>query len=127
MVIRDWHDGPLEGIAEIVEPRSYWHFRMIGVRTSVDDLDDRVYLFSQIAKEAVERISEKAEPFEKRPLIWPFDSFSNHAEVEVGVDEVVASAGPPVLLVRSNSFREVAGIWRYIENSSAGRSGGAPS
>jgi hypothetical protein len=113
IVLLDWHDGPVEGIAEIVNPVSFWHFRMLGERTSSDDLDDRIYLLAQVAEPAMERIKASAAPVGEKPLVWPFDERANSAELRTAVDDAISSAAAPTLLIQSATFRDIKGIWRF--------------
>src|SRR5262245_41299758 len=69
IVLIDWHDGPLEGIAELAEPVSCWHFRMLGERRRSDDLDDRTYLLARVAEQAMERMTVSATPIGEPPLV----------------------------------------------------------
>ena len=114
IVLLNWHDGPLEGIAEIADPVSFWHFRMLGERTSSDDLDDRIYLLAHVSGPTVERITANAVPVDEKPLVWPFDERPNSAEVRKAVDDAIASAAGPTLLIQSATFRDIKGIWRFI-------------
>jgi hypothetical protein len=112
VVLLDWRDGPIEGIADIGDMRAYWLFRLFAERASHDDLDDRVYLFSPISEEVMTSIQEFDSLTADRPLVWPFDSDPNPLAIRGAVDKVVSSSNPPLLLIRSADFRRVQGIWR---------------
>jgi len=113
IVLLNWHDGPLEGIAELAEPVSYWHFRVLGERTSRDDLDDRIYLFAQVAEPAVELLRTSTGPWGDKPLVWPFHDRPNDTEIQSTVDNAISSAEAPALLIQSSNFHDIKGIWRY--------------
>ncbi len=113
IVLLDWHDGPLEGVAELADPVSFWYFRVLGERPNRDDLDERIYLLAQVSKQAIERIRIAAGPIDEKPLVWPFSERSNFVEIQAAVDDAIASASPPALLIQSTRFREVEGIWRF--------------
>jgi len=112
IVLLDWRDGPIEGIANIGDVRAYWLFRLFAERAVSDDLDDRVYLFSPISEDLVTSIRKFDGMAADRPLVWPFENEPNPLAIRSTVDKAVASAYPPVLLVRSADFRRVEGIWR---------------
>lgn len=114
VVLLDWHDGPVEGIAEASDPLSYWQFRMLGERTSKDDLDDRIYLLSHVPRSAMEPILAIVGPPGSKPLVWPFNAHSAQAEVETMVDAAINSADKPALLVQSRGFRDIKGVWRFV-------------
>jgi hypothetical protein len=93
--------------------------RVVGERTNPDDMDDRVYLFAQVSGSAADRIKGFAEPVGDKPLVWPFDGQSNGAKIDQAVNEAIASAEIPTLLVRSITFRSVVGIWRFVGGASS--------
>ena len=115
IVLLDWHDGPVEGIAEVSDPLSHWQFRMLGERISEDDLDDRIYLLSHVPRLAMEPILAIAGPSGSTPLVWPFTAHSAQAEIGNMVDAAINSADKPALLIQSRGFRDVNGIWRFVE------------
>nr|CEL15603.1 hypothetical protein [Kibdelosporangium sp. MJ126-NF4]CTQ98267.1 hypothetical protein [Kibdelosporangium sp. MJ126-NF4] len=104
VVVLDWHDGPLEGIAELAEPVDYWYFRLLAARPSSADLDDRLYEFSPLPDDVRAELGHVA----GKPLHWPFH---NRPEETALANRLTTSAYRPELVVRSKDFHEVLGIW----------------
>jgi hypothetical protein len=112
IVLLDWRDGPIEGIAEIIDVQAYWLFQLFAERVSSEDLDDRVYLFSPISHDVAAPIRKFDQVSANRPLVWPFEDDPSPLAIRGAVDKAVASAQPALMLIRSVDFRKVQGIWR---------------
>ena len=114
IVLLDWHDGPIEGIVEVENPVSYWHFRLFAERPLSDEPDERIYALSLISERAIDPVRSAVDDFGQKPLVWPFEKDDSHREVEALVDSAIALADAPSLLVDSVDFRTIKGIWRLV-------------
>ncbi|WP_141908415.1 hypothetical protein [Micromonospora sp. A202] len=111
VVITDWRDGPIEGIARLSAGDGLWKFKIFADDASSEDVSDRLYLLSALPKESVEpRIWELIAGV-RLPLVWPFDDQSNAAAAKSAVDLALDASGQATLVVSSKGFDVVVKAW----------------
>ncbi|MGI5522560.1 hypothetical protein ACQEUX_16740 [Micromonospora sp. CA-259024] len=111
VVITDWRDGPIEGIARLSAGDGLWKFKIFADSASSEDVSERLYLLSALPKESAEpRILELIAGV-RLPLVWPFDNQPNAAAAKSAVDLALDAARQAALVVSSNDFDVVVKAW----------------
>lgn len=90
-----WYDGPLEGVAEVEHPRSYWYFRIVGEQPRSDDVDDRLFLCSALTADAAQRAIQLVD-----------------ASAETDQDVAELSGIAPSLFIQTRDFTHVERAWQ---------------
>ncbi|MFG1919572.1 hypothetical protein [Micromonospora sp. NPDC048898] len=113
-IVLEWYDGPLEGFARLAAVDAVWHFRVIAERTDADFPDDRLYQFSQVATDALDRLDE-ALGGGPGDLFWiPEWAFSDHAARQHAdrlVADLIDHAAGRRVFIRSVDLRVVDALW----------------
>jgi hypothetical protein len=113
-IVLDWYDGPLEGFARLAAVDAVWHFRVIAERTDADLPDDRLYQFSQVATDALDRLDE-ALGGAPDDLFWiPEWAFPDHAARQHAdrlVADLIDHAAGQRVIIGSVDLRLVSAVW----------------
>jgi hypothetical protein len=111
VIITDWRDGPIEGIARLSVGEGLWSFRLFAEITRPDDLNERLFLLSPLSTTAIERRILELVADLPLPLVWPFDSCPDSAAITSAVDAALESASPATLVISSVDFNAVLKAW----------------
>jgi hypothetical protein len=110
VVITDWRDGPIEGIARLSAGDGLWKFKIFAAVARVDDLDERLFLFFRLSQDAEEQILSVVAGL-RLPLVWPFDEQPNSSAITSAVNVALESAMSETLVVCSVDFDTVLKAW----------------
>ena len=111
MVITDWRDGPIEGIARLSGGGGLWRFKLFAELFHDDDLNERLFLFSLLPDDVVESKISKLIAGRRLPLVWPFTDHPESNDMMSAVDLVMEAALPATLVVNSTDFEVVNKAW----------------
>ncbi len=115
VVVTDWLDGPIGGIATLGEDETYWHFRLFAENPGSDDLDDRLFVLSEVPAAHRAELRRVAGTPVVSPLIWPYDHEPDPSAVDRAVQDAITSAAPPHLVLRSSDLNQVTAVW-YVSD-----------
>lgn len=111
VVIVDWHDGPLSGIARMSEDSNLWRFKIFAEAPRSDDVDDRLFLFAPLPDRLRGLLDSLLDATSKPVLMWPFDHEPDPAAVSSLVDMLMEVDVPERLVVSLGTFDHVAQVW----------------
>lgn len=115
MVALDWHDGPLAGFLEFDTPRSAWRFHMFAHAARSGEVDERLYLLSEVSYDGWLRLLHFLSEREGGggPILVPGWEYDDSARTtgERLVSDLERSAIKPELVLRADVFPKIDGIW----------------
>src|SRR5262245_35217825 len=107
LIITDWRDGPIGGIARLSAGDRFWKFKIFAEIPGADDLDGRLFLLAQLSPGASETRIAEVVAGQSLPLVWPFNDRPDSADVRSAVDIALESAEPETLVMSSVDFDTV--------------------
>ncbi|MET8250962.1 hypothetical protein [Micromonospora sp. NPDC005197] len=117
VVVVDWRDGPIEGLALLSAGKGLWKFQLFAELPSSEDLSERLFLFSALTERSAERQLLQVAADSRLPLIWPFGERPDAVAVVSAVDAALETAERPTLVVSSRDFDVVTKVWLIEEAS----------
>ncbi|MFD8983919.1 hypothetical protein [Streptomyces sp. NPDC059564] len=112
LVIFDWRDGPIEGIARRRGGNSCWYFKLFAERLETTTLDDRLFALWVIPDPDSSILREEFGENDQGCHVWPVSGGLGSAKARGIVDELLSSRpGSPNLIIRTPDFVEVFGVW----------------
>ena len=112
MVITDWRDGPIEGIARLSAGGGHWKFKLFAEIASTEDLNERLFLLSQLPNDVAEPLIRELISDLRLPIVWPFSDQPDPAAMRSAVEVALESAMAATLVVSSVNFGTVIKAWR---------------
>jgi hypothetical protein len=114
--IVDWHDGAIGGLLTFTSFDSAWRFSLFAERRSMDDVDDRLYLLTQVPDSLFSRlwdvVTGSGKPSTRLVVpSWEFASADEEEAAEQILSAIAESPTVPRLLIRAHSLEAVDGIW----------------
>ncbi|MGW2653997.1 hypothetical protein ACWC1D_10080 [Streptomyces sp. NPDC001478] len=112
LIIFDWRDGPIEGIAGSVNGSTCWYFKLFAERHENDTLDDRIFALWPISDSDSSILCEEFGQGDEGGCVWPVSGGLGSSKAQ-SIVEGLLSARPesPNLIIRTPDFVEVFGIW----------------
>lgn len=117
MIVLDWYDGPREGFVEFGRPASSWYFRAYAQAVGPDGSDDLLFTLAALPAGALDELAEVL-PGGAEGGVWVPDWVfgTEHAKrvADQLVNDLIAAAGSPDVVVRSESLRSITGVWQVV-------------
>lgn len=112
LVIFDWRDGPIEGIARRKDGYACWYFKLFAERLETETLDDRLFSLWEIPDSDSSILREEFGEDDQGGYVWPVSGGLGSIRARSIVDELLsARPGPPNLIIRTPDLVEVFGVW----------------
>ena len=118
-IILDWHDRPQEGFLSLARPASSWYFRLYAEKRSEEGLDDCLFTLSPAPEDTLRRLADVLAGDQGAPRkhwipLWQFSSEEAKRQAEEAVDTLIASLGPPEVVVRSGDLSRFDAVWVLV-------------
>ena len=119
IVVLDWYDGPLSGVAELLEPRSEFYFDLLAERFNPTGLDERIYLLSELPTGSVSSVLAIVSAAEKPiNVVWmPMWKFENDSEQRRADDALTAilekRSMPSCAMYSKDGMTTFQGCWVF--------------
>ena len=114
LVIFDWCDGPIEGIARRRGGKACWYFKLFAERPETATLDDRLFAFWVIPDSDSAILSEDFGEDDQGGHVWPVSGGLGSTKARSIVDELLSRPGSPNLIIRTSDFVDVLGAWNVV-------------
>jgi hypothetical protein len=114
VVITDWRDGPVEGVASLSVGSALWIFRLFAEDLPSGTPNDRLFLLSRLRDEIMGRRVMELVAASRLPVIWPFDDQPDAAAILSAVEAVLESVVPATLAVNLVDFGVVTKAWKIM-------------
>jgi hypothetical protein len=111
VVITDWRDGPIEGIARLSIGDDLWKFELFAESADSEDLSDRLFLLAPLPEGSVRSQISDLIADARLPLVWPFDDRPDADSITSAVDRALESAGPAHLVISATDFQVAHQAW----------------
>ncbi|MFF2094702.1 hypothetical protein [Streptomyces sp. NPDC058202] len=112
LVIFDWRDGPIEGIATRRGGNACWYFKLFAERLETETLDDRLFALWAIPNADSSILCAEFGENDQGGYVWPASGGLGSAKARSVVDKLLSSrSGSPNLMIRTPDFVEVFGVW----------------
>ncbi|MEU8938536.1 MULTISPECIES: hypothetical protein [Streptomyces] len=112
LVIFDWRDGPIEGIARRRDGNTCWHFKLFAERLETETLDDRLFALWAIPDPDSAILHEEFGQDDQGGYVWPASGGLGSAKAQRIVDSLLSSRmESPSLIIRTPDLVEVFGVW----------------
>ncbi|MFE7043289.1 hypothetical protein ACFU9X_28760 [Streptomyces atratus] len=112
LVIFDWRDGPIEGIARGRDGNTCWHFKLFAERLETETLDDLLFALWAIPDPDGAILREEFGQDGQGGYVWPVSGGLGSVEAQSVVDNLLSSRlESPNLIIRTPDLVEVFGVW----------------
>jgi hypothetical protein len=116
-IVFDWYDGPRAGICRLTTPPVEFHFRLLAERPTVDDLDDRLLLLSEIPGGSVQRtlaaLRDLGGPTAAVWVpVWRFPTDAARQEAERLLGELEQGRRETSLILHTRDMIDFLGCWQ---------------
>jgi hypothetical protein len=113
VLILGWHDGPQEGFVRCSNCKRFYHFKYLD---SVDEDEGiRLFALAPLPADSIQRMTKALAPYMKPGWsmwvpIWRFPTDEDRQRADSLVDEILAGAGPPRLVISTSDMaRQIQG------------------
>ncbi|MEW2303822.1 hypothetical protein AB0958_28300 [Streptomyces sp. NPDC006655] len=112
LVIFDWRDGPIEGVARRRDGNACWYFKLFAERLDAETLNDRLFALWAIPDPDGSILIEEFGQNDRGGHVWPVSGGLGSVKVQSIVDGLLSSRpGSPNLIIWTPDFVEVFGAW----------------